>query len=772
MKMKSIERKIKGGAGTILLLALSWLSGCKGNQTVPSVPHATFNNNEIVVAAPAVTRTLQVNSSRAWKIEVIDNSNRIDGQEWCTISPTSGDAGRTDVVVTVAESSPEANARVAKFQLSSGAAGDVLTVIQTGIPLLTVSTPTGIDDVSATFAGQWIYALGNEVIKTGFQYKKATDTGWTTVMLEDRVIDPYADPVVTQQNFSYKIPRELVANTLYEVRAIITLENGKTYESATVEFSTLATPRLVTIAEFRTRYNNQDYTITDAVKIRGIVISDSLGNNFPTRNMFVLVDAEHPNDPNSGIVVFLSDVNANITKSPFTTGDCIEVKLPEAVLTKLSAEEPVLAVKVSSAKLTKYPNSSASVTPVTIAQVDFGKYESMLVSIENTQVTPPFANNSTKYRYWYNSGSQAFSMEVEGSEATYELAVSDKAKFAGQEAKIGSGTVTGIVSRNNKGFAVRPRNATDLSLLTRDRFASLLNLKITKVEFSGSMVINTANANCNLRISYVNGISGEMLPEISVSIAGAGAPGLNVNPKTGQLTDDGSGSFTLAVTGIPTAEGDVTFTVSGLETYGLSGASAVCAAKVTTGIPTGNFMAIWNNFTTNSNNANKAPLNSNSNSQPDVIVGPVNAVGFIAGVNYNNAYGGGGFNDKNNNTASPDVYATVKVTNSSSSQKLSLYEFYMRIRKNDVGAKTTVLQYSLNDGAYVDIKTYATPNPTGNSTDIYRENLSLIPELQNLATGASVTFRMIPQGSTSATGTWALSNQNSITALSIGGNLE
>lgn len=80
--------------------------------------------------------------------------------------------------------------------------------------------------------------------------------------------------------------------------------------------------------------------------------------------------------------------------------------------------------------------------------------------------------------------------------------------------------------------------------------------------FTGSLTVGTAISTAKISIPYSNATGTENY-NVSATVSGAGAAGISVTSKQVTLTP-GSGNIELDVTGTPTTQGDVTFTLSGI----------------------------------------------------------------------------------------------------------------------------------------------------------------------------------------------------------------
>ncbi len=88
--------------------------------------------------------------------------------------------------------------------------------------------------------------------------------------------------------------------------------------------------------------------------------------------------------------------------------------------------------------------------------------------------------------------------------------------------------------------------------------------------------------------------------------------------------------------------------------------------------------------------------------------------------------------------------------------QVSLETFDLNYRRSSTGPPSGLLQYSRGNVGFTDISTLVFPSITGAA--IPQIDLSQIAALQYIPGGTIITFRIIPLGATSATGTWYVFN--------------
>ena len=147
----------------------------------------------------------------------------------------------------------------------------------------------------------------------------------------------------------------------------------------------------------------------------------------------------------------------------------------------------------------------------------------------------------------------------------------------------------------------------------------------------------------------------------------------------------------------------------------------------------------------------------------------ITASGTLAG----NAFGGTGFDAVDAATATTNQdFVTFSVT-SSNSYSMSLSEIAAyNIRRSSSGPPSTQWQYQVGSaGTFVNLGAVVLSSGTsssGNTQPLI--SLAAIPELQNIASGTTVTFRLVSWGGTS-TGSWYLNQFQTGNDLVVNGTL-
>ena len=92
--------------------------------------------------------------------------------------------------------------------------------------------------------------------------------------------------------------------------------------------------------------------------------------------------------------------------------------------------------------------------------------------------------------------------------------------------------------------------------------------------------------------------------------------------------------------------------------------------------------------------------------------------------------------------------------------KTSLSSIDLHYRRTSDGPANVLLQYQLNNGAWVTVSDVTNAFPDTSSSGANATlNVSNVAALQNIAAGTNVNFRLTPYGATASTGTWYIYNQ-------------
>lgn len=741
---------------SVFAVSLILFNGCKPDADMPTKPEMEVSEENFILGKDGGTITFTLTTNRAWVIAVSGNKT-IDEKEWCSITPLKGEAGTHTITVTVIpEEDENADARVTKLQVVASATGKMVRIVQSGKPVVLTSEAKDVYEKSAVIGGVWGYADEIEILEIGAAYKQESETDFTYQASDDKGVEKGAIVVSLS---------DLTPETKYVFKAYIKDKNNTYFYGEDKEFTTPGLPVFEKISNIRALGSDLKSGGTKTIEhngiLRGIVVSDHAGGNIDTLR-FAFTDGE---TGNSGIFIALPTVADNT----YLPGDSLNIRTKGAILKKLN-QNVSYQLEVTSEKITK-TSSDNPVSAIVVSHVDLANYEAMYVEIQNTQITKNFMDE-TQFPVWNDGALFNYDMEVNGSEYTYVLNVLSTAGFASDPVIRKSGTLKGIVSNmaatsSNKWAAVYPRNNQDLSGLTQERFNSMLELRFGVPAFSGRMYTFSEISNTKISIPYYNGDGSIIANTITAAVSGTGAEGITVSSVSNYKLANGSGSIDLIIGGTPQVAGDVTFTISGLETY--LGENNTCTATVAEAEkPDGNFEAFWNTagLAKPYGNANTTPLAVNNNNSSVTVSNLVSRNFDTSGSgSWGDCWGGINWAaNTNDNKLYPEKDAQFTVT-VADGKTLSLVSLDMTTRVNG-GVESISVQYKIDNGTYTEI------NLLLSGDESKKSDLKEIAGLQNITSGETVTFRIVPIGGT-ATGKWAI-NKNDITgkSLSLVGNIE
>ncbi|HEY5233332.1 MAG TPA: hypothetical protein VIK35_07365 [Verrucomicrobiae bacterium] len=169
------------------------------------------------------------------------------------------------------------------------------------------------------------------------------------------------------------------------------------------------------------------------------------------------------------------------------------------------------------------------------------------------------------------------------------------------------------------------------------------------------------------------------------------------------------------------------------------------------------------------NNFGASPLAPND-IDPNLTIGGLTRGSGIgaSGTAAAKAWGGSGFTTANNTEAlaiAGGQFVTFTITADSgyeiSIASISAYN----IRRSGTAPATGIWQYEVGTGSFIDIGSAitwgATTSAAGNSKSAI--DLSGISDLQNVAAGTTITFRIVDWGSTGTSGTWYFNDTGNTT---------
>ena len=169
------------------------------------------------------------------------------------------------------------------------------------------------------------------------------------------------------------------------------------------------------------------------------------------------------------------------------------------------------------------------------------------------------------------------------------------------------------------------------------------------------------------------------------------------------------------------------------------------------------------------NNYGASPLTPTTTAPNVSVVGLTRGGGVgTSGTAAAQGWGGTGFTNINAATAiASNKFATFGVTANAgyrvSFSSVSRFDY----RRSASGAADGVLQYQVGSGAFADITNLNFSSTSAGGASIGAIDLSGFAALQNVGAGTNVTFRIVNDGGTSASGTWYVFDTAGSTALDL-----
>lgn len=313
-------------------------------------------------------------------------------------------------------------------------------------------------------------------------------------------------------------------------------------------------PGYITIAELVKKITSEKTDVGN-YKVKGIVVTDMANKNYSSGGFSI--QTEGATTGGNGILVF--KYKENFESLELKVGDEVEIDLSQAQLqaykgSAAKAEDPACnELIVPGVDCIKKTGKTVKVEAVTITADKIADYQSMYVQIANAQST------NTGIASWEG---KSYDFAADGKD--FPVYISRNATIVGEPFLTGKGTIKGIAyvyggSKSNPSKAqLAPRDYSDVSGLTD---GAAMELSFGTPEFTGAMTAGKELSGAKISIPYFNAKGTE---KYTLSVAVAGVEGLTVAGGEKTLTA-GNGNIELEVTGTPAKEGEVTFTISGIE---------------------------------------------------------------------------------------------------------------------------------------------------------------------------------------------------------------
>lgn len=733
--MKTFIKSLSGVFCMTLIVMAGLFASCSDpSASLPEKPEMNGGMETIFFTSEGGSQTVTFETNRPWAATLIGNLDA-DEQPWCELSADSGEAGSGSVTVTVA--ALEGDYREAVLLLNASAAGREIRIMQSGQPVILVGEASGIDEANATLTAAWYYS--GDIVVSEFGFMVAEAGGNADLYLVDEQSEDGA--------FTLRL-EDLKPSTTYIYTAYV-IAGETTYTGDECSFTTDAAPVRVSIAELkesgRKLSAGTQQTMTESQYIEGTVTSYSAGADADELSSITIQDATAAD---SGITLYFDG------ESAYSAGDKLSIRTKGGSLSHADNGRITFTALADGMSLTA---SGADIAAAAALHTELAKYESMVVKIDNTQLTKLFTD-AAAYPTW--GAAELWSMEVKDSEDSYSLQIPAGSELTSQKPLTGSGSITGLVTDNGEGgYAVRCQKASDVAGLTGERFASLLELRFAAPEFLGSLVVDEA-ASGDIVIAYTNGDNSVIEGPVTVTVSGEGAEGIEVASASNIQIGTGSGTIRLAVSGTPTTAGEVTFTVNGLDALGSDNS---CTGKVIapSAPEVGNFEAVFETTSLASDYATEMPVASNSNSGVSVSSCILTATADnISGTKWKSDIAAIGW-DSNTDKLNPVQYFEMELKATSGTLALSGLDLEQRINGGDV---VVSVQYSINGASYAECESRTLTSDDSSFT----ANLGKVAALTNLSAGSTVKIRIVATADKNAT-KWGVKAKG---RLAIYGNVE
>ena len=722
----------------VLLPVLAVLAGCDKTSRLPEKPELVSPVSELLFPMSGGKQTVSFETNRAWTA-MVDTTKISTDVSWCTISAASGASGANTVTVTV--EGMEGDYREAKLILNASAAGKVIRIMQSGVPLVTTDAPSEITEAGALLSMTWQYAGEISVSEVGFALKEssAADFSDLSMLIEEAGVPG-----------TYTLAAgSLKSSTEYAVKAFLETADGARYEGEELTFTTAEAPRTVPISEIKALGREVAAggasTVTENLIIEATVIAsyvEPVPEPEPepeTKSVsveetkIVVVDGA---GKDSGITLNL-EAGTNV----YEKGDRVSVRVKDAVLSHMV--NGAVYLKPLPSMIEKL-SSGETVAPVTVSHTELADYESMYVMIENTQLLSSYSDMDS----W--SSSDRLSFEVDGSGESYDAFVPAASEIAADAPSLGSGSISGIVvSDDESSYLLMLSSRDDVAGLDGERFESLLTLSFMEPEFSGVMYVGEKISNAVIRIEFRNG-DGSVLDNVSATVSGPASEGISV-ASVSDVTLTGSGYVDLVVEGTPAVEGEVTFTVTGID--GLDNPSCTAVVEQPYVPVIGNFNVSWD-FNGIDKGVREVPLAGGS-SASGIEISSMSYVGTGEKNNWKDSWGFDGWDT--NSANSPSKYFTFSIV-VPQGRSLDLTGMDLIYRINPKSSTVDLyVQYSVNGAPFKDaykvLKSAETDHPA--------IPLGIISDLTGIAEGSTIDFRIFAI-STDDSLVWGLSKTLSL----------
>jgi hypothetical protein len=363
---------------------------------------------------------------------------------------------------------------------------------------------------------------------------------------------------------------------------------------------------------------------------------------------------------------------------------------------------------------------------------------------KNVQATIDFADG---LKPMYNT-THAGNVIMENQAGDHFLMYSSsKVPFGATIIPTGSGTLKGlggVYVGTSTNYQVQPQAESDFSGLTGTRFGAAGSLTYGTPFFKGSLSLGNAITNAYVAIPYTYA-SGQTI-NASVSISGAGATG--ISPVSTQSFQLGTGADTLfiPITGTPSSEGTVTFTIGEVTLP-----SNTCSTTVVN-LNVEQFYATGDTIVSQTMGVGTATgLTGTSYTYSSGL--KFQGVGGAANLTFNASYLAYA---TWNTTTLDNTYWLITVP-ATKSVKDTLY-VYATIQSSGTGPKNWTVKYSKDQSSWSPIVNVDPVYSSGNATPTSVMFKIYIPEANKITSGGNMYLKIYPSDTKSArsgTGTYS-----------------
>lgn len=707
--MKTIKNILKLW---IMTLAALYITGCDDPSAhLPETPEVEIlSSQSLLFPREGGVKSISFETNRPWTARLLNET------DWVTFTPEKGNAGRHEIVITVTEQPAGADFREVILVINSSASGKDIHVMQSGKPIVSTFNATGVSETSATLNGAWVYG-GEDITVT--EYGFALNAGEGT--FEKKAVESRDEATGT---FALDL-KELQPETAYTYHSYVVTSENEEICGEDVQFVTPAAPVDKTIAGFKTHIRtaveagktgilSENFIVYGTVLSSYVPAADLSGSSdFPAKEAYIQINDAAA--ANSGLTLYFKNAADNVYK----TGDLLKIRMKDSEMIHRASGSVAAYITPGQIEVT---GTGEVMEAIVINHTEISAYEAMPVKIENTQMVKVHTTDGTEK--WGDTN--LWTLEVENSDITYQMYIASDSELAGQPKETGSGYISGIVLAGSSEFAVQA-NAVSLK---GERFISLLEPRFTELGLDLESLIIGVENELELSLKYENGGS-KVINGSDIKITSN--VDFTAEIESTYTLKKNNGSLKIIAKVTPVDYTPVSFTVTGFLDGEHTAQIAVTDPVV---VDKGNFEATWTIVGKNSESAG-------SSNNDAVSVTSILLTGKQS--NYSDANAATAFdaNDASNKLTSPATYFETSVTVTSGT--LDIWGFSYDDRSSIENVKVSV-QYSTGSAQFKEIAEYEMGEEKSGSRSF---DLQSISDLQSLAAGTVVRFRIVPMSSAS-----------------------